>query len=286
VGEDATIHDMLKSKTKIFWKFLVDDLSHIWSTLIEGSLASKTEKANDQLVRSVIVELQDRTLNFLEHLYSGISLNIEGVSKWPPENDYCTIDLVDGTHSLLLGTSLFGLQFAVVINGIIEEVVIFLPSEQRLGGGFHMTKRNMGAFVVLDENTLIQIHTSKTKSLSKATIAYDGTTHAVALLYQHPLTLAVPRVRNFSAFCWAGTRLARGHNLPLSIDTVVGINNKPWDHIPSIALIEEAGGMVTNFQGEPYSLLTCHDLIFSNTHLHSQIVQCLQDNPISYIKKD
>jgi len=278
---------MFKLNAKVFWKFFVRDLAHIWTALIEGSIASKTEKANDQIVRTVIDELQDRTLNFLECLYPGIPLNIEGVSQWPPENDYCSVDLVDGTQSLLLGTSLFGIQFAVVVDGVIEESVIFLPTEQRLGGGFHMAKRNMGAFVVLDENLSIPIHTSKVEKLSKANIAFDGTTHAVALLYQHQhsLTLAVRRIRNMSAFCWAGTRLARGNNLPLSIDAVIGINNKPWDHIPSIALVEQAGGMVTDFYGKPYSLLTCNDLVFSNTHLHNQIVQYLKKNPISYIKK-
>ena len=67
----------------------------------------------------------------------------------------------------------------------------------------------------------------------------------------------------------------------MSIDAVVGINNKPWDHIPSILLAEEAGGMVTDYKGNPYSLVNYGDIIFSNGYLHKQIIQYLQKRGFS-----
>lgn len=264
-------------ETRSLWRFLAVELAPLWSRLLEGSLGARGERADGNLVYGVIDELRERTYDFLGQRHPGLPINEEGLSPWPPDGDCCAVDLVDGTNSLLLGAPLFGLQFATVVGGRIQETAIFLPTEERLGGsGLHVSRRGAGAFLVLRGDTELRLRISGVRELARASIAFDGTTPTVGRLYHPPLVAAVTRIRNFGAFCWAGTRLARGAHLPVSIDAVVAIGNKPWDHLPSIGLIEEAGGLVTGLEGAPYSLAHCSELLFSNGHLHPALVHHLR----------
>ncbi|WIG98778.1 inositol monophosphatase family protein [Myxococcus sp. SDU36] len=265
-------------ETRTLWRFLAGDLRPVWTRLLEGAVGAPTARADDRLVYGVVDELRERTSAFLARRYPGLPINEEGVSPWPPQGDCCVVDLVDGTNSLLLGAPLFGLQFASVVGGRVEEAVIFLPTEERLGGGgLHVSGRGQGAFVILRGETAIPLRVSSVGQLARASIAVDGTTPTVGRLYHPPLVAGVTRIRNFGAFCWAGTRLARGHHLPVSIDAVLAIDNKPWDHLPAIGLIEEAGGQVTCFDGAPWSLTRCTELLFSNGHLHAPLLKHLAD---------
>ncbi|RKH65966.1 inositol monophosphatase family protein [Corallococcus llansteffanensis] len=269
-------------ETRSLWKFLAVELAPLWSRLLEGSLGAPSAKADGNLVYGVIDELRERTSGFLSRRYAGLPLNEEGMSRWPPGGDCIAVDLVDGTNSLLLGAPLFGLQFASVVGGRVEEAVIFLPSEERLGGsGLHVSRRGAGAYVVLRGDTELRLRVSPVRELAKASIAFDGTTPTVGALYHPPLVAAVTRIRNFGAFCWAGTRLVRGAHLPVSVDAIVAIGNKPWDHLPSIGLVEEAGGQVTCFDGTPHSLAHCTELLFSNGHLHEELLGHLRGAGLS-----
>ncbi|GHG62156.1 inositol monophosphatase family protein [Comamonas sp. JC664] len=264
-------------ETRSLWRFLAGDLRPLWTRLLEGAVASPTDTADDRLVYGVIDELRERTSAFLTRRYPGLPINEEGVSQWPPRQDCCVVDLVDGTNSLLLGAPLFGLQFASIVGGRVEEAVIFLPTEERLGGGgLHVSGRGHGAFVILRGETATRLRVSPVWELARASIAVDGTTPTVGRLYHPPLVAGVTRIRNFGAFCWAGTRLARGNHLPVSVDAVLAIDNKPWDHLPAIGLVEEAGGQVTCFDGTPWSLERCTELLFSNGHLHAPLLAHLE----------
>jgi fructose-1,6-bisphosphatase/inositol monophosphatase family enzyme len=267
---------MIPADKQSLWRFVAVDLAPLWSRLLEGSVGCRSARANDRLVYDVIDELRCRATAFLEQRYPGLPINEEGCSDWPPRGDCCAVDLVDGTNSLLLGAPLFGLQFASVVGGKIEESVVFLPTEERLGGGgLHVSKRGGGAWLILGGDTEIRLQVSSVRELARASIAVDGTTPTVGKLYHPPLVASVTRIRNFGAFCWAGTRLARGAHLPVSIDAVVAVGNKPWDHLPCIGLVEEAGGVVTDFD-RPYTLARCSELVFSNGHLHEGLLHHLR----------
>ncbi|WP_223635707.1 inositol monophosphatase family protein [Corallococcus sp. EGB] len=268
--------------TRALWRFLAGELEPLWSRLLEGSLGAPGPKADGDLVYGVIDELRERTSHFLSRRYPGLPLNEEGQSSWPPRGDCIAVDLVDGTNSLLLGAPLFGLQFATVVGGRVEEAVIFLPTEARLGGaGLHVSRRGAGAHAVLRGETAMRLRVSPVRELAKASIGFDGTTPTVGALYHPPLVAAVTRIRNFGAFCWAGTRLVRGAHLPVSLDAIIAIGNKPWDHLPAVGLVEEAGGQVTCFDGSPHALTHCTELLFSNGHLHAELLGHLRGAGLS-----
>ena len=51
---------------------------------------------------------------------------------------------------------------------------------------------------------------------------------------------------------------------------------EPWDVAPGVLLVREAGGEVTDFEGNPWRLETS-DLVFSNGMMHSDILDLLRE---------
>ncbi len=62
--------------------------------------------------------------------------------------------------------------------------------------------------------------------------------------------------RSSFSSCVAATTVARGDTSAL-----VTIENKPWDNWPSIGIIEEANGIVTDFKGNPRNLENCGNMV-------------------------
>jgi len=50
---------------------------------------------------------------------------------------------------------------------------------------------------------------------------------------------------------------------------------EPWDVAPGVLLIQEAGGEVTDFKGNPWKLETS-DLLFSNGRVHTAMLNLLR----------
>lgn len=58
------------------------------------------------------------------------------------------------------------------------------------------------------------------------------------------------------------------------VDSFVTLNISPWDIAAGALCVEEAGGIVTNFNGEPWDM-TQSDVCMSNGKLHNQILEKL-----------
>jgi myo-inositol-1(or 4)-monophosphatase len=49
-----------------------------------------------------------------------------------------------------------------------------------------------------------------------------------------------------------------------------------WDSAAGYLIVEEAGGKVTGFNGEPFSPYN-HKIIATNGHIHDEIIQWIQN---------
>jgi myo-inositol-1(or 4)-monophosphatase len=55
-------------------------------------------------------------------------------------------------------------------------------------------------------------------------------------------------------------------------------NIEPWDVAPGVLLVQEAGGEVTDFEGNQWKLERS-DLLFSNGRVHSAMLDLLRRQP-------
>lgn len=196
-----------------------------------------------------------------------------GKSQGKSQEDPITwvIDPLDGTVNFAHGIPIFSVSIAacrgdttycgVVIHPLLDEVFT-------AGLG-------MGAY--LNGNP---IHTSKTKDLNGAFLAtgfpYNIQENPKACIDQFGLIAkkGMP-IRRLGSAALDLCYVASGR-----FDAYWEVTLQPWDLAAGQLIVQEAGGIVTNYQGIPRSYITTEEVLATNGPLHSQMVQILSKDPI------
>ncbi|HIP24141.1 MAG TPA: inositol monophosphatase family protein [Rhodobacteraceae bacterium] len=170
------------------------------------------------------------------------------------------LDPIDGTRSFLSGYPTFGFLLAILEHGKPKIGVVGIPAMGEVYTGLGREAQLNGA----------PISVSQQKSLSDAILyiheAEHMRTHDQAVLEQ--LTKS-GTTRRFAYDCYAHALLAAGH-----IDAVVDYNLQPYDYLPLCALIEAAGGLITDWQGQPLTLESDGRVISAATpELHAELLE-------------
>lgn len=174
------------------------------------------------------------------------------------------IDPLDGTTNFLHRIPHFAVSIGVQVKGRLEHGVIYAPCTQDL----YTASRGQGALL---NNRKIRV--SPCKELSQALI---GT--GVPLREEH-LDRYLPMVRNVATHT-AGVRRAGAAALDLCyvasgrLEGFWELNLNPWDIAAGIVLVQEAGGVVRELDGED-DPLTTGNLLASTIHLVDEVAELL-----------
>jgi len=169
-----------------------------------------------------------------------------------------SIDPIDGTRSFISGSPLWGLLLALLHRGKPVLGIIDIPCTSERWVGAHERACTFSGE---------PCHTSRTESLDKA-ILYTTTPD----IFQGAETEAFERLsraaylRRFGGDCYNYGLLASGH-----IDLVMEAGLQPYDYLAMAPVIEQAGGVITDWSGRA---LTMHSggqvLASANPHLHAR----------------
>ncbi|MEJ2804507.1 histidinol-phosphatase [Comamonadaceae bacterium PP-2] len=78
-------------------------------------------------------------------------------------------------------------------------------------------------------------------------------------------------MRRFGGDCYAYAQLAGGH-----LDAVIESNLQPYDYLPLVCLVEEAGGCITDWLGRPLRVDSTGQVVASATpELHAELLAAL-----------
>ena len=185
-------------------------------------------------------------------------LSERGKNRW-------IIDPLDGTTNFFHGFPNFSISIALELEGEIVKCIVYNPITEEM---YHCSKGS-GAF----KNTK-PIHVSKTKDLVSSML---GT----GFSYQRgkPLDRSLELFRKF-------TELTHGLRRPgsaaldfcyVACGIYEGFYEKdlnPWDVAAGYLLVEEAGGRVTNFKDEKFSVYE-DNFIASNSLIHNAMVKVI-----------
>jgi len=174
------------------------------------------------------------------------------------------IDPIDGSANFSARNPFVAISIALSIQGQVELGVIEAP----LLGEQFMAVRGKGATA-----NGLPIHVSSTTELAKAyLVSCDGgmtdRTQVFSTLVRNYYDQVIDFRKLGSAAlecAWVATGRADGY-ITMAID--------PWDVAAGVLLVTEAGGMVTNFQQQPWAQVQT-DLICSNGIVHQAIVDRL-----------
>ena len=170
------------------------------------------------------------------------------------------LDPIDGTRSFLSGYPTFGFLLAILEHGKPKIGVVGIPAMNEVYTGLGHEAQLNGAPITV----------SGQKSLSDAILYIHEAEHMrtgdEAVLEQLTKSGAT---RRFAYDCYAHALLAAGH-----IDAVVDYNLQPYDYLPLCALIEAAGGVITDWHGKPLTLESDGRVISAATpELHADLLE-------------
>ena len=169
------------------------------------------------------------------------------------------IDPIDATHNLIAGLPFYNLSIGYVYNNAIVFGIIYFPYSKDIYHAY----RGEGAYKNLD-----QLSVSENSVLEKSIVAYDNQFH----LSEETLSIFKKIVnkpfttRILGSAVYDFSLIASGR-----IDARICNNAKIFDIAAGISIIEEAGGKVTDFEGNKVKLDT-KNIVASNSIIHNQIL--------------
>ena len=173
------------------------------------------------------------------------------------------IDPLDGTVNFVHGIPLFSVSIAASSQDEVLTGIVYNPMSHEL---FVAEKEN-GAYL---NGTRLSV--TQTSVLDSA-ICGTGFPYNV---HENPLRC----LDHFKNFAQMGIPLRRLGSAALDLSYVAAgkfdgfweASLRPWDYAAGKLLIEEAGGTVTNFAGEPYKKCEKGSVVATNGVLHDQIL--------------
>lgn len=171
------------------------------------------------------------------------------------------IDPLDGTTNYAHGFPFFSVSIAFEEAGEVKFGVVYDPMRDELFTAEH----GKGAF--LNGRT---IEVSKTSSLDKSLLATG-----------FPYDLRQSKDNNidhFTNFAFRAQAIRRAGSAALDLSYVASgrfdgfweMKLKPWDTAAAVLIVKEAGGTVTDFKGEEFSLLK-PECLASNGVIHKEM---------------
>ncbi len=223
----------------------------------DGSPVTIADKATESALRLQISE------RFPEHAILGEEFD-----------DKCTdspyewiLDPIDGTRNFMTGYPLYGTLICLLKHGspIVSLIDVPAMNERFFATADAPTRYRKGQ----QTNTLA---TSECSALADANLFSTdyGMFTAAENRLAHALRQAVNMVR-YNGDCYLYALLASGW-----IDIVLEADLKPYDFLPLKLIVEQAGGVITDWQGNALSKNSCGQLLATaNSALHQRALSIL-----------
>ena len=178
------------------------------------------------------------------------------------------IDPLDGTVNFAHNIPMFAVSIAASFQGKILAGVVYNPMVNEL----FTAEKCGGAF--LNGSKLGVTNTALLSDCIAATgfpyNTYENPLHCIDH-FTYMARLGIP-LRRIGSAAIDLAYLAAGR-----VDCFWEVSLKPWDYAAGKLLVEEAGGILTDFQGRAYDQITEGPIVASNGAVHKQLIEHFKD---------
>jgi histidinol phosphatase-like enzyme (inositol monophosphatase family) len=181
------------------------------------------------------------------------------------DSDYhWIIDPIDGTRSFISGLPLYGMLVALLHHDKPVFGMIRMPEQDEV-----YTGSADGAFL----NGNRRVHVSDTTALDQAILYINEGDKLVTAEPEIFRTLCASGAeRRLGYDCYPHALVASGH-----VDACVDYDLKPYDFLALTGVIEPAGGIITDWDGNPLTLHSDGRIVSAATpELHAEILNILR----------
>ncbi|MEK8090391.1 inositol monophosphatase family protein [Thermithiobacillus plumbiphilus] len=227
-----------------------------------------TAKTRNDYVTEVDHAAEAAIVDIIRKAYPSHGILAEESGRQEGDDYQWIIDPLDGTTNFIHGLPQFAVSIALLHRGRIEQGVIFDPGRNELftasrGGGAQVNDRRM--------------RVSPARSL-------EGTLLGTGFPYKDQSYMD-EYLATFKALAAQTAGIRRPGSAALDLAYVAAgrydgfweFNLSPWDIAAGVLMVQEAGGMVTDFGGGD-NYLESGNVLASNGRLHTPMLKILRDN--------
>lgn len=231
-------------------------------------LVTEVDKGSERLIRNLLATHYP-THSFLgeEGVEPGPEASAQSIAKMGGSEYLWIVDPVDGTTNYVHGFPFYSVSIALAYRGEVIVGVIYDPSRDEL----FVAEKGKGAYV---HGKRMQVSAEPGLAQSLLATGFPAD-HISALPRNLKQTLALaPQARNIRSSGSAALHMAYVAAGRLTGFWEVGLN--AWDLAAGALMIAESGGVVTDQNGQPYSL-GVRDIAASNGLIHDELLKALAD---------
>ena len=231
-----------------------------------GKKVKKTYKEDKSIVTEADLEAEKIILDIIQKKYPKHSILSEeaGMDEKASEYLWC-IDPLDGTTNFSMRNPFFNVSIALLKNEEPILGVVYYPPQDEL---FHSIFRK-GAYL---DGEKIQVSSKDTMKASILTFCNSRDQEArkkVGKIYSE-LKLTNNYVRQIGSAALEMCMVASGR-----VESFFMIGVRAWDIAAGWIMVKEAGGKVTDFDGDPFTLHS-KNLLATNGKIHDEIASIVK----------
>jgi myo-inositol-1(or 4)-monophosphatase len=245
-------------------------------TKYSSHLVTEIDKGAEMMIRNLIqTHFPQHSILGEEGVEPGPEASAQALQDVSDAEYLWVVDPLDGTTNFVHGFPFFSVSIALAYKGEVIVGVVYNPIHNEL----FVAEKGKGAYVRGK-----RMHVSSEAMLAGSLIATGLPADRDGAL---PVNLRgfnalCPKVRNIRVAGSAALHMAYVAAGRLSGFWEIGLNS--WDMAAGALLIQESGGLVTDTEGNPYTLKV-RNVLATNGAIHDQLRQELELADAVYIKK-
>ncbi|MHB8481237.1 MAG: inositol monophosphatase family protein [Nitrospiria bacterium] len=216
------------------------------------------------VVSNIDLEAEEVITGLIKEHYPGHQILAEEGGLQQRDSSYkWIIDPLDGTTNYIHGFPFFGVSIALEFEGTVIIGVVHDPVRNDL----FYSEKGKGAFL-----NGVPLHVSELSELGKALLvtgfSYDFRENPDNNFdYFYHFSRSSQAVRRTGSAALDLCYIAAGY-----FDGFWELKLSPWDVAAGSLLVLEAGGKLTGFKDEPYSIYS-ENILATNGHIHASMIQ-------------
>ena len=224
------------------------------------------EKNDGSLVTNIDKEIEEKFRKYLKKKFPEHGVIGEEFGYEKENNEYVwIIDPLDGTHSFIAGKPLFGTLISCMKNNkpIIGLIDIPILNQRWFGGEKLGVKFNNKKC----KKNLRNKSFNQTIMASTSLLMFNKKNLSSVIDIYKKIKFPI-----FGTDCYAYGLLLSG-----KIDIIIEANMKPWDYMAQVALVQEVGGKMTDWNGKELGINSDGKIIASNfSNHHKEVMNLLK----------
>lgn len=233
----------------------------------KGNIVSEAKAGGSSIVTQLDRDTEDFLVkNILSAFPEDAIVGEEGGSKAGHSGFTWFIDPIDGTRNFSSGMPFFGISVAIARQNTVEYGIISAPAQNI----FYWAEKGGGAFKN-DQKILVDSHAKVGSQLTL--LGFIVSNSPAVISKTAALAEKIVRIRILGSAALNLCLVAEGH-----ATAFIGFDCRSWDIAAGMLIVEEAGGTVSNINGEPIDLFGSNaiSIIASNGTEHEKLLELVK----------